>query len=187
MLQHKRSVTALSRGNKGRENTLRNLRARVLRRNLRARILRHNLRACILRRMCNSQSYLLSMLLTLLSRPSLPCSKLSVFLSMALLCGACQHPVSALLRSPNILRKIWKLPRHRHTSFLHCTSGLQSFYSDNVVSNRFISLCQRARASGSPLICYIFTESVSVVPPCWCITRILSIFPSQRGTVEGKM
>ena len=53
---------------------------------------------------------------------------------------------------------LWKLPRHCHTSLLHCTSGLQSLY--NVVSNRSISLCQRARASGSPLVCDIFKESL---------------------------
>ena len=29
----------------------------------------------------------------------------------------------------NLLRKIWKLPRHCHTSILHCISSLQSLYN----------------------------------------------------------
>ena len=55
----------------------------------------------------------------------------------------------------NLLRRIWKLPRHCHTSILHCTSSLQSLF--NVVICRSSMLCQKARATGIPLICDIFT------------------------------
>ena len=50
----------------------------------------------------------------------------------------------------NLLRRIWKLPRHCHTSILHCTSSLQSLF--NVVIYHSTMLCQKARATGIPLI-----------------------------------
>ena len=57
----------------------------------------------------------------------------------------------------NILRKIWKLPRNCHSSILHCVSRLQSLH--NVVIQRSKMLCLKARATGLPLICDIFTEA----------------------------
>ena len=66
--------------------------------------------------------YLLFMPLILLSTPSY--FVLSVFLSMALHCGDCH------LTFNNLLRKIWKLPQHYHTSILHRISSLQSLFND---------------------------------------------------------
>ena len=57
----------------------------------------------------------------------------------------------------NLLRKIWKLPWHCHTSILHCISSPQSLF--NVVIYRSSMLCQKARATGVPLIHDIFTEA----------------------------
>ena len=57
----------------------------------------------------------------------------------------------------NILRKIWKLPRKCHTNILHCVSSLQSLL--NIVIQCSKMLCLRARATGLPLICDIFTEA----------------------------
>ena len=57
----------------------------------------------------------------------------------------------------NLLRKIWKLPRHCHTSILHCISSLQSLF--NIVIYRSSMLCQKARATGIPLIRDIFAEA----------------------------
>ena len=57
----------------------------------------------------------------------------------------------------NILRKIWNLPRQRHTNILRCVSGLQSLH--NVVIQHSKMLCLKARATGLPLIRDIFTEA----------------------------
>ena len=57
----------------------------------------------------------------------------------------------------NLLRKIWKLPQKCHTSILHCTSSLQSLFTDVVY--RSSKLCQKARDTGIPVIRDIFIEA----------------------------
>ena len=59
----------------------------------------------------------------------------------------------------NISRKIWKLPRNCHTSILHCVSRLQGLH--NVIHHSKM-LCLKARTTGLPLICDIFTEAPSL-------------------------
>ena len=95
--------------------------------------------------------------LILLSRPSY--FVLSVFLSMALHCGDCHLPICTHWKSLLIIcwEKFGKLPRHCHTSILHCISSLQSLY--NVVICRSHMLCQKARATRISLIRDIFTEA----------------------------
>ena len=72
--------------------------------------------------------YLLFMPLILLSRPSY--FALSVFLSI----WFCAMEIFIFQLRPlevtfnNLLGKIWKLPRHCHTSILHCIGSLQSLF-----------------------------------------------------------
>ena len=95
------------------------------------------------------------MLLTLLSRPSF---------CLSLYGSALWRLSSSRLRSlevtfNNLLRKIWKLPRHCHTSILHCISSLQSLFN---VIYRSSMLCQKARSTGIRLICDIFTDALQL-------------------------
>ena len=73
---------------------------------------------------------------------------------MALHYGDHHFPVSLEVTLNNLLRKIWKLPWHCHTSILHFVSILQNLF--NVGSSM---LCQKARSTGIPLICDAFTEA----------------------------
>ena len=60
----------------------------------------------------------------------------------------------------NILRKIWKLPRHSHTRIVHCTARLCSLF--NTALQRSQSLLERACSCNSAIIRLAF-DPVSVL------------------------
>ena len=61
----------------------------------------------------------------------------------------------------NILRKIWRLPRHCHTSILHCVSSGSSVF--NTVLGRSSQLVASSEKKGSNLLIDVFTDSPSLV------------------------
>ena len=60
-----------------------------------------------------------------------------------------------------ILRKIWHLPRHSHTSIVLCVAKLP--YIHEIIYKRFTSFFQRCLQSHIPLIRYVFQDSLHFI------------------------
>ena len=56
-----------------------------------------------------------------------------------------------------ILRKVWKLPSHSHTSIVHCVSRIPSI--SDIVFQRFFSFFNRNVVSSYSIISQILTQS----------------------------
>jgi hypothetical protein len=64
----------------------------------------------------------------------------------------------------NILRKIWRLPRHYHTSILHLVASLHSLF--NVIIERSRRVISQALKSSSSLLVDVFGESQTLAYTC---------------------